>query len=91
VLLPVTYWFKPFKFSNTPNFFSFKEPTIAEDYERIRDKQVAENQRVFEDHRLNTFASEFRDNLNHAIMILLNWRFAILTHMSVTVVAPTCQ
>jgi hypothetical protein len=33
----------------------------------------------------------FRDNLNHAIMILLNWRYAILTHMSVTVVAPTCQ
>jgi hypothetical protein len=31
------------------------------------------------------------DNLNHAIMILLNWRDAILTHMSVTVVAPTCQ
>jgi hypothetical protein len=32
-----------------------------------------------------------RDNLNHAIMILLNWRYVILTHMSVTVVAPTCQ
>jgi hypothetical protein len=24
-------------------------------------------------------------------MILINWRYAILTHMSVTVVAPTCQ
>jgi hypothetical protein len=24
------------------------------------------------------------NNLNHAIMILLNWRYAILTHMSVT-------
>jgi hypothetical protein len=33
----------------------------------------------------------FWDNFNHAIMILLNWRYAILTHMSVTVVAPTCQ
>jgi hypothetical protein len=33
----------------------------------------------------------FLDNFNHAIMILLNWRYAILTHMSVTVVAPTCQ
>jgi hypothetical protein len=32
-----------------------------------------------------------RDNFNHAIMILLNWRYAILTHMSVTVMAPTCQ
>jgi hypothetical protein len=32
-----------------------------------------------------------RDNLNHAILILLNWRYAILTHMSVTVVVPTCQ
>jgi hypothetical protein len=31
------------------------------------------------------------DNLNHAIMILINWRYAILTHMSVTVVVPTCQ
>jgi hypothetical protein len=31
------------------------------------------------------------DNFNHAIMILLNWRYAIPTHMSVTVVAPTCQ
>jgi hypothetical protein len=36
-------------------------------------------------------ADESRDNLNHAITILLNWRYAILTHMSVTVVAPTCQ
>jgi hypothetical protein len=31
------------------------------------------------------------DNLNHAIMIMLSWRYAILTHMSVTVVAATCQ
>jgi hypothetical protein len=31
------------------------------------------------------------DNLNHAIMILLNWRYAILTHMLVTVVAPNCE
>jgi hypothetical protein len=31
------------------------------------------------------------DNLNRAIMILLNWKYAILTHMSVTVVAPTWQ
>jgi hypothetical protein len=29
--------------------------------------------------------------LNHAIMIMLNLRYAILTHMSMTVVAPTCQ
>jgi hypothetical protein len=28
--------------------------------------------------------------LNHAIMILLNWRYVILTHMPVTVVVPTC-
>jgi hypothetical protein len=32
-----------------------------------------------------------RYNLNHAIMTLINWRYAILTHMSVTVVVPTCQ
>jgi hypothetical protein len=32
-----------------------------------------------------------RDNLNHAIMILLNWRYVIPTHMSVTMVAPSCQ
>jgi hypothetical protein len=42
-----------------------------------------------------TFSRDFYihvgDNLNHAIMILLNWRYAILTHMSVAVVAPTCQ
>jgi hypothetical protein len=43
-------------------------------------------------HKLVLLATDyFRDNLNHAIMILLNWRYAILTHMSVTMVAPTCQ
>jgi hypothetical protein len=57
---------KPFKFSNTPTFFSFKEPTIPEDYERIRDKQVAENQRVFEALGLNTIASEFNNNLQQS-------------------------
>jgi hypothetical protein len=49
---------KPFKFSNTPNFFSFKEPTIAE--------QVAENQRVFEELGLNTIASEFNNTLQES-------------------------
>jgi hypothetical protein len=57
---------KPFKVSNTPNFFSFKEPTIAKDYERIRDKQVAENQRVFEELGLNTIASEFNNTLQES-------------------------
>jgi hypothetical protein len=36
-------------------------------------------------------AINYWNNLNHAIMILLNWRYAIPTHILVTVVAPTCQ
>jgi hypothetical protein len=41
--------------------------------------------------RIKVWLFELWNNLNHAIMIMLNWRYAILTHMSVTVVAPTCQ